>query len=189
MTTIVRGLERNGLVRLEADPSDHRIKRLWLTPRARELERVMGDGMTRLRHWVLMRVGSISTGGEVEVTVDPAARRVAWQSVRGTRHGAVMEVVDDGPDRCRIRLEVSFRLVGMFGPIAARAAMTRRRAGASPGSRSPSMVPASRWATIRTTARDQCHGGSMASSASDPAPAATATGSWLTARRSVCATA
>ena len=57
MTTIARGLERVGLVRLEADRADHRVKRLWLTPRARELERVLGDGVTRLRHRVTATLG------------------------------------------------------------------------------------------------------------------------------------
>jgi DNA-binding MarR family transcriptional regulator len=57
MTTIVRGLERAGLVRLEADPGDHRIRRLWLTPRARDLERALGDGVTRLRHRVTATLG------------------------------------------------------------------------------------------------------------------------------------
>ncbi|HUF89468.1 MAG TPA: MarR family transcriptional regulator [Gemmatimonadota bacterium] len=57
MTTIVRGLERNGFVRIETDRADHRIRRLWLTPRARELERVLGDGMTRLRHRVTATLG------------------------------------------------------------------------------------------------------------------------------------
>ncbi len=57
MTTIVRGLERGGFVRLESDTADHRIKRLWLTPRARELERVLGDGVTRLRHRVTATLG------------------------------------------------------------------------------------------------------------------------------------
>ena len=74
------------------------------------------------RYWVLMQVGSIATGGEVEVTVDPDERRVAWQSVRGTRHSATMEVLDDGPGACRIRLEVTFELVGLFGPLVTRAA-------------------------------------------------------------------
>ena len=57
MTTIVRGLEKGGLVRLESDRADHRVKRLWLTPRARELERVLGDGVTRLRHRVTATLG------------------------------------------------------------------------------------------------------------------------------------
>ena len=57
MTTIVRGLERDGLVRLETDRGDQRVKRLWLTPRARELERVLGDGITRLRHRVTATLG------------------------------------------------------------------------------------------------------------------------------------
>jgi DNA-binding MarR family transcriptional regulator len=57
MTTIVRGLEREGLVRLEVDRADQRIKRIWLTPRARELERVLGDGVTRLRHRVTATLG------------------------------------------------------------------------------------------------------------------------------------
>jgi DNA-binding MarR family transcriptional regulator len=57
MTTIVRGLEREGLVRLEVDRTDQRIKRIWLTPRARELERVLGDGVTRLRHRVTATLG------------------------------------------------------------------------------------------------------------------------------------
>ena len=57
MTTIVRGLEQAGLVRLESDRADHRVKRLWLTPKARELERVLGDGVTRLRHRVTATLG------------------------------------------------------------------------------------------------------------------------------------
>lgn len=57
MTTIVRGLERDGLVRVETDNGDHRVKRLWLTPRARELERALTDGVTRLRHRVTATLG------------------------------------------------------------------------------------------------------------------------------------
>lgn len=73
-------------------------------------------------YWVLMQVGSIATGGEVQVDVDPDLRRVGWQSVRGTRHDAVWEVVEDGPDRCRIRLRVRYQLVGLVGPLVTRAA-------------------------------------------------------------------
>lgn len=57
MTTIVRGLVRDDFVRLDRDPSDHRVKRLYLTPRARELERVLTDRMTRLRHRVTATLG------------------------------------------------------------------------------------------------------------------------------------
>lgn len=57
MTTIVKGLVENGLVRLDRDPSDHRVKRLYLTPRARELERVLTDRVTRLRHRVTATLG------------------------------------------------------------------------------------------------------------------------------------
>lgn len=74
------------------------------------------------RYWVRMQVGSVATGSEIEVVVDPAAHRVAWHSVRGTQHAAVMDVLDDGPGRCRVRLEVSFGLAGLFGPLATQAA-------------------------------------------------------------------
>ena len=57
MTTIVRGLVQDGFVRLDRDPSDHRVKRLYLTPRARELERVLTDRETRLRHRVTASLG------------------------------------------------------------------------------------------------------------------------------------
>lgn len=77
-----------------------------------------GDG----RYWVLMQVGSIATGGEVEVAVDDDAHTVSWRSVRGTRHEAGLRVIGDGPDRCRIRMEVDFRLVGVLAPLATRAA-------------------------------------------------------------------
>lgn len=77
-----------------------------------------GDGT----YWVLMQVGSVAAGGEVAVDVDPDAKRVTWRSVRGTRHDAVWEVVEDGPDRCRIRLQVRFQLVGWVGPLVTRAA-------------------------------------------------------------------
>lgn len=57
MTTIVRSLERDGLVRIETDALDQRVKRLRLTPHARELERVLTDGVTRLRHRVTATLG------------------------------------------------------------------------------------------------------------------------------------
>lgn len=57
MTTIVRGLVEEGLVRVEIDADDHRVKRLRLTPKARELERAMDDGVTRLRHRVTATLG------------------------------------------------------------------------------------------------------------------------------------
>lgn len=57
MTTIVRGLVRDGLVEIEEAASDHRVKRLHLTPRARELERVLSDAVTRLRHRVTASLG------------------------------------------------------------------------------------------------------------------------------------
>lgn len=57
MTTIVRGLSRDGFVRLEVDPSDHRVTRLYLTPRARDLERAFNEGVTRLRHRVTATLG------------------------------------------------------------------------------------------------------------------------------------
>lgn len=57
MTTIVRALVQDGFVRLDRDPSDHRVKRLYLTPRARELERVLTDRETRLRHRVTATLG------------------------------------------------------------------------------------------------------------------------------------
>ena len=73
------------------------------------------------RYWVLMQVGSIATGGEVAVHVDHTARQVTWQSVRGTRHDAVLDVLDDGPGRSRIRLQVRYRLDGPLGPLVTRA--------------------------------------------------------------------
>ena len=57
MTTVVRSLVREGLVRVESDADDHRVKRLRLTPRARELERAIGEGVTRLRHRVTATLG------------------------------------------------------------------------------------------------------------------------------------
>ena len=57
MTTIVRGLVQDGFVRLDRDPSDHRVKRLYLTPRARELEGVLTARETRLRHRVTATLG------------------------------------------------------------------------------------------------------------------------------------
>lgn len=57
MTTIVRGLVEEDLVRVEEDGDDHRVKRLRLTPRARELENALADGVTRLRHRVTATLG------------------------------------------------------------------------------------------------------------------------------------
>lgn len=117
MTTIVRTIE----VARDADAA-------W---------RVVGDldrydemlvGITRWapagegRYWVLMQVGSIATGGEVEVTVDDATRTVSWHTVRGQPHEARLEVRPDGADRCRLRLQVDYRVVGVLAPLATRAA-------------------------------------------------------------------
>lgn len=57
MTTIARSLERHGLVAIRPDPSDHRVKRLVLTERARALEGAMQGGVTRLRHRVTAALG------------------------------------------------------------------------------------------------------------------------------------
>lgn len=57
MTTVVRQLERENLVRVESDEEDHRVRRMYLTTRARELERAIGDGVTRLRHRVTATLG------------------------------------------------------------------------------------------------------------------------------------
>ncbi len=57
MTTVVRHLVRENLVRVESDADDHRVHRMHLTERARELERAIGDGVTRLRHRVTATLG------------------------------------------------------------------------------------------------------------------------------------
>lgn len=57
MTTVVQHLVHEGLVRIESDGDDHRVKRMYLTPRARELERAIGEGLTRLRHRVTASLG------------------------------------------------------------------------------------------------------------------------------------
>ncbi len=57
MTTIVRNLERDGLVEVREDPADHRVKRLVLTERGRALEGAMQGGVTRLRHRVTAALG------------------------------------------------------------------------------------------------------------------------------------
>lgn len=57
MTTIVKNLVDEGLVHVETDPDDHRVKRLRLTRRARALEGAMDDGVTRLRHRVTASLG------------------------------------------------------------------------------------------------------------------------------------
>jgi len=57
MTTVVRALERDDLVEVRADPDDMRVRRLWLTARARRLEDVLADGVTRLRHRVTATLG------------------------------------------------------------------------------------------------------------------------------------
>jgi DNA-binding MarR family transcriptional regulator len=48
MTTLVRLMERNGLVRRGRDPEDGRAVRVFLTPRARAFERVAERVLARL---------------------------------------------------------------------------------------------------------------------------------------------
>ena len=48
MTTMVRLLERDGLVRRERDPADLRAFRIWLTPRARRFRPVAESVLAEL---------------------------------------------------------------------------------------------------------------------------------------------
>ena len=56
MTTLVRLMERNGLVRRERDPEDGRAYRVLLTPRARSFEAVAERVLARLDDLVAARI-------------------------------------------------------------------------------------------------------------------------------------
>ena len=56
MTTLVRLMERNGLVRRERDPEDGRAYRVLLTPRARSFEAVAERVLARLDGLVAARL-------------------------------------------------------------------------------------------------------------------------------------
>jgi DNA-binding MarR family transcriptional regulator len=56
MTTLVRLMERNGLVRRERDPEDGRAYRVLLTPRARSFEAIAERVLARLDDLVAARL-------------------------------------------------------------------------------------------------------------------------------------
>jgi DNA-binding MarR family transcriptional regulator len=58
MTTMVRLLERNGLVSLEPDPGDGRAMRVYLTPRARRFRSVAEEVLAELDDLVTGALGS-----------------------------------------------------------------------------------------------------------------------------------
>jgi DNA-binding MarR family transcriptional regulator len=57
MTTMVRLMERAGLVKREADPGDRRATRIHLTPRAREFAPVAAEVVAALEGRVAERLG------------------------------------------------------------------------------------------------------------------------------------
>jgi DNA-binding MarR family transcriptional regulator len=58
MTTMVRLLERDGLVRRERDPDDGRATRVWLTPRARDFRPVATDVLRELERLVARKLSA-----------------------------------------------------------------------------------------------------------------------------------
>jgi DNA-binding MarR family transcriptional regulator len=59
MTTLVRLMERNGLVRRERDPADRRAVRVHLTPRARAFEHVAERVLARLEARIAARLSPL----------------------------------------------------------------------------------------------------------------------------------
>lgn len=58
ITTMVRLLEREGLIRRELDSDDRRASRIWLTPRAREFEPVAERVLAELGALVASRLSN-----------------------------------------------------------------------------------------------------------------------------------
>jgi DNA-binding MarR family transcriptional regulator len=58
MTTMVRQLERNGLVSLDPDPDDGRARRVHLTPRARGFRSVAEEALAELDDLVTEALGT-----------------------------------------------------------------------------------------------------------------------------------
>jgi DNA-binding MarR family transcriptional regulator len=58
MTTMVRALERNGLVSLEPDADDGRAMRVYLTPRARGFRSVAEEALAELDDLVTAALGT-----------------------------------------------------------------------------------------------------------------------------------
>jgi DNA-binding MarR family transcriptional regulator len=80
MTTMVRLMERAGLVERETDPGDRRATRIHLTPRAREFAPVAAEVVAALEGRVAERLG-----------------RHAYRALRdGLRQITEMEETDDG---------------------------------------------------------------------------------------------
>jgi DNA-binding MarR family transcriptional regulator len=80
MTTMVRLMERAGLVEREADPDDRRATRIHLTPRAHEFAPVAAEVVAALEGRVAERLG-----------------RHAYRALRdGLRQITEMEETDDG---------------------------------------------------------------------------------------------
>jgi DNA-binding MarR family transcriptional regulator len=67
MTTMVRLLERNGLVSLEPDPGDGRAMRVYLTPRARRFRSVAEEALAELDDLV---TGALGTRRSAQLATD-----------------------------------------------------------------------------------------------------------------------
>ena len=67
MTTMVRQLERNGLVSLEPDPDDGRAMRVHLTPRARGFRSVAEEALAELDDLV---TGALGTRRSAQLATD-----------------------------------------------------------------------------------------------------------------------
>ena len=67
MTTMVKLLERDGLVRREADPTDGRASRVYLTKRAREFRPIAAEVLADLDRLV---IGSLGARRAQQLTTD-----------------------------------------------------------------------------------------------------------------------
>ena len=86
------------------------------------------NGGLRARYRILVRVGPVPIGGDVEIVEFTPGRELAWTSLTGIDHRFRVRLRELGPNRTRLVLRFGYSSAGPLGPVADIVAYGRVRA-------------------------------------------------------------
>jgi uncharacterized membrane protein len=86
------------------------------------------DGGARARYRILMHVGPVPIGADVEIVEFAPGRELAWTSLTGVDQRMRFRVRELGPDRTRLVLRFGYSSPGPLGPVADLVSYSRVRA-------------------------------------------------------------
>ena len=83
-----------------------------------ELDPETPNGGLRARYRVLLRVGPVPIGADVEIVEFTPGRELAWTSLTGIDQRFRLRLRELGPNRTRLVLRFGYSSAGLLGPLA-----------------------------------------------------------------------